>query len=96
MSLSFSTAKDLRSRSEILPSGPEWQYCSITPKAPTKSPLFLYYRDPLQCLEDLIRSPLVKDFVKFSPFQLFTDAASSMRVYTEWLSGDRAWEMQVD
>jgi hypothetical protein len=62
---------------------------------PTKRKLQLYYRDPIDCLQSILHSPLVKDHIEFQPFQLFRSAEGAMRVYTEWLSGDTAWEMQV-
>jgi hypothetical protein len=55
----------------------------------------LYHRDPLLCLQHLMQNPLVQDQISFSPFKLYESAAKVMRVYTEWLSGDRAWDMQV-
>ena len=43
-----------------------------------------------------MRNPLVKDSIGFAPFQLFKTAEKTMRIYTEWLSGDAAWSMQVN
>ena len=62
---------------------------------PTKQKLFLYYRDPIDCLQSILHNPLVQDFIEFDPFQLFWSAEGAMRVYTEWLSGNVAWEMQA-
>ncbi len=42
-----------------------------------------------------MQNPLVKDVIEYSPFQLFKTAEKTMRLYTEWLSGDAAWSMQV-
>lgn len=67
----------------------------MTTVYPTKHPITIYYRDPVECLEGLLSSPLIKDFIHFPPFKLFRTAEKVMRVYTEWLSGDVAWEMQV-
>jgi len=61
----------------------------------TKNDVVLYYRDPLECLQGLMRSPLLKDHIALSPFHLYESAAKVMRIYTEWLSGDAAWHMQV-
>ncbi|KAF8971462.1 hypothetical protein BDZ97DRAFT_1913940 [Flammula alnicola] len=74
LGLSFRTAKDLRSRAEILPGGPQWKS-----KAWKTS---------------LLHSPLVQDHINFKPFQKFRTAEKVMRVYTEWLSGEAAWNMQ--
>ncbi|KAF9527842.1 hypothetical protein CPB83DRAFT_869722 [Crepidotus variabilis] len=92
--LSFRTAKDLRSRAEILPAGPRWVSKPVSPTTPTKKPTVLYHRNPLECIESLMRSPLLGDNVSFGPYQLFASAARVMRAYTEWLSGEAAWHMQ--
>ena len=95
MHLSFATAKDLRNRAEMLPTGPKWKYESIAPKYPTKRKITLYYRDPIECLQSLVHSPLLKDYIEFWPMQLFESSQKLMRVYTEWLSGNAARFMQV-
>ncbi|KAJ7766827.1 hypothetical protein B0H16DRAFT_1453842 [Mycena metata] len=94
MHLSFRTAKDLRSRIEILPKGPEWKAKAWPTQYPTKHPLTVYYRDPLECLQYLLQNPLIKDHITFTPFRLWANADKLMRIYTEWLSGDVAWNMQ--
>ncbi|KAJ7130254.1 hypothetical protein C8R44DRAFT_872081 [Mycena epipterygia] len=96
MGLSFRTTKDLRSRIEMLPKGPQWQ-AEPWPSLggfPVKEPLTLFYRDALECLESLLQNPLVQDHIDYTPFKLFTTAEQTMRVYTEWLSGNTAWGMQ--
>lgn len=95
MHLSFQTAKDLRNRAEILPSGPPWNFKAIETRYPTKNKIVLYYRDPIECLKALMLSPLLKDSLNFTPFRLYQTAEKLTRIYTEWLSGDAAWEMQV-
>lgn len=97
MNLSFRTAKDLRNKAEKLPKSPPWKSKEWTTKFAhkNKGKLHLFYRDPLECLQQLLLSPLVKDHIQFKPFQLFHSAEASMRVYTEWLSGSAAWDIQV-
>ena len=97
LGLSFRSAKDLRSRAEMLPSGPPWMCKQLRTEYPTKNKIYLYYRDPVECLKSLLRSPLLKDHLNFTPRRLFENADSEklVRVYTEWLSGDAAWSMQV-
>ncbi|KAJ7715023.1 hypothetical protein B0H14DRAFT_2413361, partial [Mycena olivaceomarginata] len=94
MHLSFKTAKDLRSRIEMLPSGAEWKAITWKTNYPTKNPLTVYYRDPLECLQALLSNPLVQDFIEFTPFRLWSSANKLMRVYTEWISGETAWNLQ--
>ncbi|KAJ6557091.1 hypothetical protein B0H10DRAFT_1847032 [Mycena sp. CBHHK59/15] len=95
MCLSFSTAKDLRSRVEMLPMGPQWTTKPWESIHPTKSALTLFYRDPLECLQSLLQNPLIQDYIHFTPFRLYKTAGKTMRVYNEWLSGDAAWRIQA-
>lgn len=75
--------------------GLRWISKKIDPESPTKNDIVLYYRDPLLCLQYLMQNPLVKDHISFSPFKLYENATKLLRIYTEWLSGDIAWNMQV-
>ncbi|KAI5993249.1 hypothetical protein EDD15DRAFT_2109817, partial [Pisolithus albus] len=93
--LSFSTAKELRSRAEILPSGPRWNARVVPTTHPTKSPVTLYYRDSLDCVESLFNHPLFTQMMDYSPFRLFTTAERIVRVFTEWMSSDGAWDLQL-
>ncbi|KAI6013426.1 hypothetical protein BKA83DRAFT_4500249 [Pisolithus microcarpus] len=76
--LSFWTAKELRSRIELLPTTPHWNYRIIATSYPTKSPAILYLHDSLKCIEALFNH-LVERVV---------------REFSEWMSGDMAWQMQ--
>ncbi|KAJ7913327.1 hypothetical protein B0H13DRAFT_2232352 [Mycena leptocephala] len=79
MDLSFQTAKDLRSQIESLPSGLAWMSVPWKTTYPTKKPLTLYYRDPLECIQNLLANPLVQDFIQFTPFRLWKTAERLMR-----------------
>jgi hypothetical protein len=79
----------------MLPKGPEWKCSTIATVHPTKNKINLYYRDPIECLQMLMRNPLLKDQLEFEPYHIFKTAEKTMRIYTEWLSGDAAWMMQV-
>jgi len=94
--LSFRSAKDLRNRAEVLPKGPEWNCLPITPVYPTKNKINLFYRNPIECLEMLMQNPLLADQLEFTPFHVFRTAEKTMYIYTEWLSGDTAWSIQVN
>ena len=94
-SLSFRSAKELRTRAEILPSGPKWVCTTLHPEYPIKQPLCLFYRNPIECLQALLSHPLFANHISFVPRKVWTCAAKLCRVYDEWLSGDRAWSIQV-
>ncbi|KAJ7689106.1 hypothetical protein B0H17DRAFT_937647, partial [Mycena rosella] len=91
--ISFKSAKELRARIEILPSGPQWQSQIITYDGfPTKSSIVLYYRDPLQCLPFLLQNLLVKAHLELIPKKNFRNGK---HFFGEWITGDGAWEIQV-
>lgn len=95
LNLSFGTAKKLRGLAELLPKGPVWQ-CKIWKTVyPTKKKLTLFYRDPLECIQSILHNPLMKDHIEFKPLHIFQSASRVMRVYTEWMTGNAAWSMQV-
>jgi hypothetical protein len=95
LNLSFGTAKRLRGLAEMLPKGPAWQCKVWNTVYPTKKKLTLFYRDPLECIQSILHSPLMKDYIKFKPLRIFESASRAMRIYTEWLTGNAAWSMQV-
>lgn len=75
--------------------GLRWLSSRINTDVPTKKPVILYHRDPLLSIQYLMQNPLFHDHMSFTPFQLYESAAKVTRIYTEWLSGNEAWEMQV-
>jgi hypothetical protein len=95
LDLSFKNAKDLQSRAEMLPKGPSWK-CQIIPSLhSTKSPIRLFWRDPVDCLESLFSNPLFHDQLDFIPCRVYKTAVRLLCVYSEWLTGDAAWSIQV-
>jgi len=91
--LSFKTAAQLQAK--VLPQGPQWFAKPWKTISPTKMPISLYWQDPVACLESILHNPLIADHIGMVPFKLFKSAEKLMQVYTEWLSGDRAWDIQV-
>ncbi|KAG1858670.1 hypothetical protein C8R48DRAFT_551867, partial [Suillus tomentosus] len=79
---------------EMLPKGPSWKCQVITSSHSTKHPIRLFWRDPVECLESLFSNPLFHDKLDFVPRRVYTTAARVLRVYSEWLTGDFAWDIQ--
>ena len=95
--LSFKTSKKLIDTAWLLPPVPPWKYVQIPtdPLYPAKAPFYLHYRDAVEVLEHMLKSPLVRDYLHFEPLRIFKTADKTMRVYESWLSSNRAWDMQV-
>ncbi|KAG6826751.1 hypothetical protein H0H92_014591, partial [Tricholoma furcatifolium] len=92
----FASKDEWELSSFLMESGlrPEWNCKPWQTTYATKAKLNLYYRDPLECIQSLLHHPLLADSIQYTPFRLYTSAAQTMRIYTEWLSGNIAWEMQ--
>ncbi|KAJ7065071.1 hypothetical protein C8F01DRAFT_983641 [Mycena amicta] len=91
-SLSFKSAKELRQRVELLPTGPKWSSKTITCAGfPTKKPIVLFYRNSLECIQFLIRNPLFKNHIDFVPTKLYQD---QQQLHKEWINSESAWKMQ--
>ncbi|KIK35463.1 hypothetical protein CY34DRAFT_26607 [Suillus luteus UH-Slu-Lm8-n1] len=93
--LSFSSAKELRGRAEMLPSSPRWMSKVIPTLHATKSPVVLYWRDPLECIASIFNNPLFHNHIDFRPRKVYTTAEKQCHVYTEWMTGNDAWDMQA-
>ncbi|KAJ3847453.1 hypothetical protein EV368DRAFT_28879, partial [Lentinula lateritia] len=94
--LSFQTAQRLHDLVDLLPPVASWKSRNMKtlPLYSSKTPLVLYYRDAIEVLQDLMKSPLICDSLHFTPMQIFKDSRKLVRVYNSWLSGDKAWKMQ--
>lgn len=57
--------------------------------------MLLFYRDALDCVEYLFGNPIFANGIDFSPTRLYRNMEQMIRVYTEWMTGDAAWKMQV-
>ncbi|KAF9455600.1 hypothetical protein BDZ94DRAFT_1362207, partial [Collybia nuda] len=89
--LSFRTARELRGRAEMLPSGPEWK-CIWLNNYRTRTGHVQHWLYHL--IQSLLHNPLLNDHFSFTPMRLFDTATKAMRTYTEWMTGDAAWSMQ--
>lgn len=96
--VSFRTANDLRRRIESLPDVPRWR-CTEIKVGPykTKEPLFLYWRDGLEVVKNLFSNPTFASCMDYAPYREFEQGedGQQQRVYGEFMSADRAWEIQV-
>ena len=95
MAVLYSTSKELRNRIEMLPPGPQWCSKEMETEAKTLKKVTLYYRDPLQCIQTLMSNPMHADHLDFTPYRVYKTVQKQVRLYSKWLSGDVAWQVQV-
>lgn len=79
----------------MLPTGPKWRCKELELENETKSAVCLYYQDPLECLQSLLQNPLYTDNLEYAPYYVYESIAKQVHSYTEWLSGNKAWSLQV-
>jgi hypothetical protein len=93
---SFNSAKELRSRIELLPSGPQWLMQTVqVPGGATSTDLTLYYRDGLEVFKFLFGNPVYEQFMIYEPSKVYTDKKKENQVFSELMTGNWAWECQV-
>lgn len=79
----------------MLPSGPRWMSQVLDTSHSMKSPIILYWRDPLECISAILNHPFFHDQLDFTPRKVYSTVQKLCRVYTKWITGDDAWNMQV-
>ncbi|KAG1896847.1 uncharacterized protein F5891DRAFT_1192500 [Suillus fuscotomentosus] len=92
--LSFRSTRELCSQAEMLPSGPCWKSQVIHTSHPTKSPVILYWRDPIECIASIFNHPLFHRHMDLMPRKIYSTAEKLCHVYTGWMSGNVTWDMQ--
>jgi hypothetical protein len=79
----------------MLPGGPRWKSQVIRTSHSTKTPVILYWRDPLECIASIFNHPLFHNRLDLTPRKVYSTSQKLSRVYTEWMTGQHAWDMQV-
>ena len=93
---SFTSAQEMRTRIENLPSPPRWKEVEVSIEGGiTKDSPTLYYRDGLDCFKFLFGNPLFLDHMEYVPRREYTTGEKVERLYNEMMTGDRAWDLQV-
>jgi hypothetical protein len=82
---------------ERLPLSPmPWNPTDIQPLSGTLlAPATLYHRNPLDCIRSLLARPSLKDHLEYVPRRSWEDSERDVRIYSEIMTGDWAWETQV-
>ena len=88
--------RELKSLVECLPGPPQWQATEVTILGgTTQRPITFLFRDGLECFKHLFSNPMFASDMDYRPRKLWTDESKASRVYTEIMTGDFAWDVQV-
>ncbi|KAI5983673.1 hypothetical protein EDD15DRAFT_2178696 [Pisolithus albus] len=94
---------DLLDAVDHLPQSVEWKCECITLTGDVRDDdgnaeteeLELWFRDPVECVRELIGNPTFKDAMKYAPEHLYTSQEGNNRVINEMWTADWWWDMQV-
>ncbi|KAH9009376.1 hypothetical protein EDB83DRAFT_2509004 [Lactarius deliciosus] len=91
----FPSAHALRSLIESLPDPPRW-YCDqmIIEGYKSEQPIYFFWRDALSVIEYIFGNPVFASYMQYDPQRLWTDASRTERIYSEYMTGDFAWQSQ--
>jgi hypothetical protein len=86
-----------------LPVGPEWicQSISITGDKVNDNGdrlsewVDVWFRDPIDCIKELIGNPMFAQHMHYAPQKVFTDETKEEAIFNEMHTGEWWWETQV-
>jgi hypothetical protein len=96
MALTFTSAHALQLLIESLPDPPRW-YCQEMITAGYKSPhtVYFYWCNALEAIEYIFGNLIFVLHMQFDPQRLWSDQLKTECIYSEYMTGDFAWESQV-
>ncbi|KAJ7612278.1 hypothetical protein FB45DRAFT_875154 [Roridomyces roridus] len=107
-SSSFGSKTEFFDKVDDLPGGVKWRCKRLNTrgnvpdldKDPTGATMRreeneLWWRDPVECVKELIGNPAFRDAMRYAPEQLYADAAGTIEVIDEMWTGSWWWEIQV-
>ena len=62
---------------------------------PMTEQLELFYRDPVECVKELLGNPAFSHVLHYAPEQIYEDSSCTERIYNEMWSANWWWETQV-
>ena len=95
--------EQLYSRVEELPCGPEWTCKEYVQEGdlkdsdgnPLVEKLEVWYRDPVECIKEIIGNPIFAQHLAFAPERVFRDPNGKERHIDEMWTADWWWDIQV-
>src|SRR5882757_1642867 len=100
---SFSSSYKLLKLIDSLPIQLEWK-CEIIriegdiigkDQKPKTESVELWFRDPINCIQNLMSNPTLRDHLSYIPQRVFTTETGNTRIYDEAWTGDWWWTTQV-
>ncbi|KAJ7889434.1 hypothetical protein B0H13DRAFT_2341561 [Mycena leptocephala] len=104
---SFGDKRDFFEKVDSLPGGVKW-HCKVLDvkgdlpdleKDPTGATMRreqteLWYRDPVECVAELMGNPVFRDAMRYAPERLYADKGETIKVVNEMWTASWWWEIQ--
>ncbi|THH16161.1 hypothetical protein EUX98_g9347, partial [Antrodiella citrinella] len=99
---SFKSNKSLKEKIDSLPQGPAWKHEFVTVQGDVEDEdgetmseeLELWYRDPAECVQELIGNPIFDGKMAYAPEKVFAELEGDERVFDEMWTADWWWKTQ--
>ena len=101
--MSFHNTYTYLKKVDALPTGPEWFCEVITAEGDVVDDngrslvedVELWFRDPIECLSELLGNPAFIDYISYAPERVYSDDEGKERIYDEMWTAEWWWETQV-
>ncbi|KAG2137633.1 uncharacterized protein EDB93DRAFT_1322465 [Suillus bovinus] len=101
---SFHNNRSFLQRVDALPHGPGWNCKKVSVKGnrtdenrqSLHEDLELWTRDPVECIKELIRNPLFKEYMVYTPSRAYEDEAGTKRIIDDMWTADWWWDKQKE
>ncbi|KAG1884906.1 hypothetical protein F4604DRAFT_1676341 [Suillus subluteus] len=101
---SFHNNRSFLQRVDALPHGPAWNCKKVSVKGnrtdengqSLHEDLELWTRDPVECIKELIRNPLFKEYMVYAPSRAYKDKAGTERIIDDMWTADWWWDKQKE
>ncbi|KAF5328932.1 hypothetical protein D9758_016819 [Tetrapyrgos nigripes] len=101
---SFHNKKEFLEAIDGLPGGVSWNLEEVTMTGsridndgqPLTETLELWYRDPMECIAELMGNPMFCNVMKYAPEKLFLDLGQEIEVVNEMWTGSWWWDRQSE
>ncbi|PSS37916.1 hypothetical protein PHLCEN_2v231 [Hermanssonia centrifuga] len=99
---SFSNKDKLYAAVDALPGGVAWKRKEVSQTGdltssdgkPLVEVMEVWYRDPVECVRELIGNPLFKNVMAYAPEKVYEDMGGDVRVTDETWTADWWWKLQ--
>ncbi|KAF8509392.1 hypothetical protein JB92DRAFT_3083772 [Gautieria morchelliformis] len=99
---SFMDKQGLLKKIDSLPPAPSWQCHTVQVNGDVHDyngerrteELFIWCRNPVDCVKELIGNPAFKEAMHYAPQKVFTDLTEADQVFNKMWTGEWWWELQ--